>query len=80
MKNLLILFSIFTIFSSVVFAGNIEYGYNAKGEYAPKSVNGKKIEYGYNAHGDYVQKSIGGEKIEYGYNARGQYVPKSIGK
>ena len=38
---------------------NIEYGYNAQGQYVAKAVGSKKINYGYNAKGQYVPVSIG---------------------
>ena len=61
------------------FAGDIKYGYNAKGDYVPTSINGEQIHYGYNAKGDYVPKSVGNTRINYGYNAKGDYVPTSYG-
>ena len=61
-----------------VYAGSINYGYNAHGDYVPTSVNGQRVQYGYNAHGDYVPTSIGGQQIQYGYNAHGDYVPQRI--
>ena len=40
------------------YAGSIDYGYNAKGNYVPTSVGENKIQYGYNAYGDYVPQRI----------------------
>lgn len=45
--NLLIWIFMFTITST--FAGNIQYGYNAQGDYVPTSINGNQVQYGYNA-------------------------------
>lgn len=79
-ENIKIICSIiFSLFTLSAYAGSIDYGYNAQGNYVPKSIGGNQIQYGYNAHGDYVPKSIGGNQIQYGYNAHGDYVPKSIG-
>ena len=77
-KILILLFFAFT-FVLNVFANSIDYGYNARGEYVPKSIGNERIDYGYNAKGEYVPTSIGGKRIDYGYNAHGDYVPKSIG-
>ena len=41
-------------------AGNINYGYNNRGDYVPTSVGSDRIGYGYNNRGDYVPTSIGG--------------------
>ena len=80
MKKIFI--TVFFVFacSLTCFSETINYGYNAHGDYVPKSYGSQRIEYGYNAHGDYVPKSVGGQRIEYGYNAHGQYVPKSVGR
>ena len=56
-KFLLIALSI--LFISPVFADNIQYGYNAQGDYVPTSVGGNRIQYGYNAQGDYVPTGYG---------------------
>ena len=56
------------VFSCSAYAGDIEYGYNTKGDYVPVAINGKRIEYGYNTKGEFVPISIGNERIEYGYN------------
>lgn len=61
-----------------VYAGSIDYGYNAHGDYKPTSIGNGRIQYGYNAHGNYVPTSVGGNKIQYGYNAHGDYVPQRI--
>ena len=75
-----IILILFTFFCTVAaLATDINYGYNAHGDYVPTSYGGQQIQYGYNAHGDYVQTSIGGQQIQYGYNAHGNYVPTSIG-
>ena len=58
---------------------DIDYGYNAVGDYVPTSVGNQRIQYGYNATGDYVPMSVGGQQIHYGYNAYGDFVPMSIG-
>ena len=76
-KLLLFLLSILII--SPAFADNIQYGYNAQGDYVPTSINGKRVQYGYNAQGDYVPTSVGGNRIQYGYNAQGDYVPTGYG-
>lgn len=55
----------------------IEYGYNAKGDFVPTDIGGQHIEYGYNAKGQYVPMWYGNNPIEYGYNAVGDYVPLS---
>ena len=59
-KFLLSLFSFFIFCMVPVFAGNIQYGYNIDGSYAPQSVNGQRIQYGYNIDGSYAPQSIGG--------------------
>ena len=41
-------------FTLSAYAGSIDYGYNAQGNYVPKSIGGNQIQYGYNAHGDYL--------------------------
>lgn len=56
---------------------DIDYGYNAIGDFVPTSVDNQRIQYGYNAVGDYVPMSVGGRQINYGYNAVGDYVPIS---
>lgn len=83
MKKLLLLLCI-VLCPCMAFADQIHYGYNAKGEYVPVSVNGRTINYGYNAQGDYVPVSTTNQRnyqdteyINYGYNAQGQYVPVS---
>lgn len=58
---------------------DIDYGYNAVGDYVPTSFGNQRIQYGYNAMGDYVPMSVGGQQIHYGYNAYGDFVPMSIG-
>lgn len=58
MRKLLLFLLLFN-FPQSVFSGNIQYGYNAKGEYVQKSIGGQKIDYGYNAKGQYVPKSYG---------------------
>ena len=82
MKKLFTILSIFAFwfFTIIpVLAGNIQYGYNPDGSYAPQSINGQRIQYGYNADGSYAPQSIGGQRIQYGYNADGSYAPQSIG-
>lgn len=79
MKKLVITLFSFIIFSSYCYGANINYGYNAHGQYVPKTYGSSSINYGYNAHGKYVPKSVGNQKIEYGYNAHGDYVMKKIG-
>lgn len=37
----------------------IQYGYNAQGDYVPMSVGGQRIHYGYNPYGDFVPMYIG---------------------
>ncbi|MCD7779813.1 MAG: hypothetical protein LUH05_03995 [Candidatus Gastranaerophilales bacterium] len=66
------------MFAAPAFADNIQYGYNAVGEYVPVKIGNDRVKYGYNAVGDYVPTSIGNNKIKYGYNAQGNYVPTSI--
>ena len=58
---------------------DVNYGYNAHGQYVPTSYGNQQVQYGYNAHGQYVPTSYGNQKVQYGYNAHGQYVPRSIG-
>ena len=78
MKKFLILL-LFTFISAIcVFAADVNYGYNAHGNYVPTSYGSDRINYGYNAHGEYVPKSVGNQQIQYGYNAHGEYVPKSV--
>ena len=79
MKKVIISAVLFTFSMLAVQAGNINYGYNAQGDYVPTSIKGERIQYGYNARGDYVPTSIGNKKIDYGFNAKGDYVPTSIG-
>ena len=68
------------LLTGVAYAGNIEYGYNANGDYVPTKINGKRVDYGYNANGDYVPTKVGNDRIDYGYNANGNYVPTNIGR
>ncbi len=77
MKKINILFVIFSFFIPAVNATDIQYGYNAQGDYVPMSVGNNTINYGYNAQGDYVPMSIGNKHINYGYNSQGDYVPVS---
>ena len=80
MKNFKILLLLGSFLAVLpVFAGSIQYGYNAKGDYVPISISGQRVQYGYNAQGDYVPTSIGGQRVQYGYNAQGNYVPTSVG-
>ena len=65
----------FLFVANQAFAGNIRYGYNAKGDYVPTEIDNKQVEYGYNAKGDYVPTKVGNDNIDYGYNAKGDYVP-----
>ena len=58
MKKIFCLFINMVIFVSVAYAGNIQYGYNAQGDYVPTSIGGSRINYGYNAQGDYVPVDI----------------------
>lgn len=37
----------------------IQYGYNAQGNFVPVSVGGQRIHYGYNPYGEFVPKYIG---------------------
>ena len=60
-------------------AGDIRYGYNAKGEYVPVEIDGQQVDYGYNAKGEYVPVKIGNQQIDYGFNAKGDYVPTKVG-
>lgn len=79
MKNLLSLFFIICFSVSIAIAENIQYGYNANGEYVPVSVGNKKVEYSYNARGEYKPSSIGGRRIRYNYGSNGMYLPTMIG-
>ena len=56
---------VFALNTTAVRAGNIQYGYNARGEWVPVSVDGERIEYGYNARGDYVPTAVGNNRIDY---------------
>ena len=76
MKKLLIL--VFLLIQLPVLA-DIEYGYNAYGDYVPMSVDGEDVRYGYNAYGDYVPMGIGDDDITYKHNSFGKYVPLSVG-
>ena len=42
------------LITSSVYAGNIRYGYNGRGDYVPVEVNNQRVEYGYKGRGDYV--------------------------
>ena len=79
MKIFLKLLLVTICLTGVVYASDIRYGYNARGEYVPTSVGNDRIHYGYNARGEYVPTSVGNQRIQYGYNARGEYVPTSYG-
>lgn len=81
-KKLIVLGIIFILnifIQQANYAGNIQYGYNPDGSYAPQSINGQRIQYGYNSDGSYAPQSIGGQRIQYGYNPNGSYAPQSIG-
>lgn len=76
MKKVILILAI--LISLPCFAVDIDYGFNANGDYVPTSIGGQSIDYGYNAVGDYVPLSIGDRHINYGYNAYGDYVPMEI--
>ena len=53
-KKLIVLGIIFILnifIQQANYAGNIQYGYNPDGSYAPQSINGQRIQYGYNPDG-----------------------------
>ena len=52
MKKIICLIFTIIFFTSISFAGNVKYGYNAKGQYVPTSIDGKRVKYGYNAKGE----------------------------
>ena len=79
MKYFVLIFCALMISGNNALAGNIEYGYNGRGDYVPLAIDGERVEYGYNGRGDYVPTSIGGKNINYGYNGRGDYVPTAVG-
>ena len=61
-KKLIVLGIIFILnifIQQANYAGNIQYGYNPDGSYAPQSVGGQRIQYGYNPNGSYGPQSIG---------------------
>ena len=78
-KILLTLFSFFIFCIVPVFAGNIQYGFNAQGDYVPQSIGDQRVQYGFNSQGNYVPQSVGDQRIQYGFNAQGKYVPVSVG-
>ena len=78
MKYVFYIISIVLIIINEAVARNIQYGYNARGEYVPIQIDGEMVQYGYNPRGEYVPTSIGDNHIGYGYNPRGDYVPTYI--
>lgn len=85
MKKILLVIGFFTILPANaglyddILSPDVDYGYNAVGDYVPMSVGGMDIDYGYNAVGDYAPTAVGRQQIQYGYNAVGDYVPMSVG-
>jgi len=70
MRITFLAFLMLGIFSCPAQAGDIQYGYNAHGNYVPVKIDGENIDYGYNAKGDYVPVKIGNKSIQYGYNRK----------